>query len=145
MQWTKKSDNVYVVLSNLGKLYHGTIGGPVKDIMDNVDAVEWSPKGKLIVVARKDTLNILSSNFVCVSDVTVKPASVSSVSDEEEDSTALVPVACEPAKLSPELRKEQFGNLAVDAPSGNKNIKELDRKVGLKEIVSNIIDSVADA
>ena len=38
MQWTKKSDNMYVVLSNLGKLYHGTIGGPVKDIMDNVDA-----------------------------------------------------------------------------------------------------------
>ena len=26
--------------------------------------VEWSPKGKLIAVARKDTLNILSSNFV---------------------------------------------------------------------------------
>ncbi|KAL6194998.1 hypothetical protein ACLB2K_030620 [Fragaria x ananassa] len=334
MQWTKKSDNMYVVLSNLGKLYHGTIGGPVKDIMDNVDAVEWSPKGKLIAVARKDTLNILSSNFVekssmlllfkswindpdtncivkvdtirwvrydsiilgcfqlnadgneenylvqviqikdgkfsndsckpvvisfydmfscliddilpsgsgpylllsyleecelaitanrknadqhvvylswslgeesneavivdivrdtlkprielqengddnlimglcvdkisvsqkvsvrlgmeqrelspfcilicltldgklvmyhvaSVSDVTVKPASVSSVSDEEEDSTALAPVACEPAKLSPELQKEQFENLDVDAPSGNKNIKELDRKVGL--------------
>nr|XP_011461636.1 PREDICTED: nuclear pore complex protein NUP214 isoform X1 [Fragaria vesca subsp. vesca] len=334
MQWTKKSENMYVVLSNLGKLHHGTIGGPLKDIMDNVDAVEWSPKGKLIAVARKDTLNILSSNFVekssmllsfkswindpdtncivkvdtirwvrydsiilgcfqlnadgneenylvqviqikdgkfsndsckpvvisfydmfscliddilpsgsgpylllsyleecelaitanrknadqhvvylswslgeesneavivdivrdtlkprielqengddnlimglcvdkvsvsqkvsvrlgmeqrelspfcilicltldgklvmyhvaSVSDVTVKPASVSSISDEEEDSTALVPVACEPAKLSPELRKEQFGNLAVDAPLGNKNIKELDRKVGL--------------
>lgn len=38
MQWTKKSENMYVVLSNLGKLYHGTIGGPLKDLMDNVDA-----------------------------------------------------------------------------------------------------------
>lgn len=26
--------------------------------------VEWSSKGKLIAVARKDTLNILSSNFI---------------------------------------------------------------------------------
>ncbi|XP_050368451.1 nuclear pore complex protein NUP214 isoform X2 [Argentina anserina] len=64
MQWTKKSENIYVLLSNLGKLYHGTVGGPLKDLMDNVDAVEWSLKGKLIAVARKDTLYILSSNFV---------------------------------------------------------------------------------
>ncbi|XP_062015045.1 nuclear pore complex protein NUP214 isoform X2 [Rosa rugosa] len=334
IQWTKSSENMYVVLSNLGKLYHGTIGGPVKDLMDNVDAVEWSSKGKLIAVARKDTLNILSSNFIekssmllsfkswigdpdtncivkvdtirwvrndsiilgcfqlnadgneenylvqviqikdgkftndsckpvvisfydlfscliddilpsgsgpylllsyleecelaitanrknadqhvvylswslgeesneavivdivrdnlkprielqengddnlimglgidkssisqkvsvrlgleqrelspycilicltldgklmmyhvaSVNDVTVKPASVSSVSDEEEDSTALVPVRCEPAKFSPELGKEQFEKLAMDAPLLNKNIQELDRKVGL--------------
>lgn len=38
MQWTKKSENMYAVLSNLGKLYHGTIGGPLKDVMDDVDA-----------------------------------------------------------------------------------------------------------
>ncbi|KAM5582199.1 nuclear pore complex protein NUP214 [Rosa sericea] len=346
IQWTKKSENMYVVLSNLGKLYHGTIGGPVKDLMDNVDAVEWSSKGKLIAVARKDTLNILSSNFIekssmllsfkswigdpdtncivkvdtirwvrndsiilgcfqlnadgteenylvqviqikdgkftndsckpvvisfydlfscliddilpsgsgpylllsyleecelaitanrknadqhvvylswslgeesneavivdivrdnlkprielqengddnlimglcvdkssisqkvsvrlgmeqrelspccilicltldgklimyhvaSVSDVTVKPASVSSVSDEEEDSTALVPVGCEPAKFSPELGKEQFGKLAMDAPLLNKNIKELDRKVGLDVLTKDDQNSLS--
>ncbi|BBH04269.1 Nuclear pore complex protein [Prunus dulcis] len=40
MQWTRKPENFYVVLSNLGKLYHGTVGGPMKDVMDNVDAVD---------------------------------------------------------------------------------------------------------
>ncbi|XP_024199460.1 nuclear pore complex protein NUP214 isoform X1 [Rosa chinensis] len=346
IQWTKSSENMYVVLSNLGKLYHGTIGGPVKDLMDNVDAVEWSSKGKLIAVARKDTLNILSSKFIekssmllsfkswigdpdtncivkvdtirwvrndsiilgcfqlnadgneenylvqviqikegkftndsckpvvisfydlfscliddilpsgsgpylvlsyleecelaitanrknadqhvvylswslgeesneavivdivrdnlkprielqengddnlimglCVdkssisqkvsvrlgleqrelspycilicltlcgklimyhvasaSDVTVKPASVSSVSDEEEDSTALVPVGCEPAKFSSELGKEQFGKLATDVPLLNKNIKELDRKVGLDVLTKDDKNSLS--
>ncbi|VVA31817.1 PREDICTED: nuclear pore complex [Prunus dulcis] len=63
MQWTRKPENFYVVLSNLGKLYHGTVGGPMKDVMDNVDAVGWSFKGKLIAVARRDILSILSSNF----------------------------------------------------------------------------------
>ncbi|KAL6275110.1 hypothetical protein ACE6H2_018711 [Prunus campanulata] len=63
MQWTRKPENFYVVLSNLGKLYHGTVGGPMKDVMDNVDAVGWSLKGKLIAVARRDILSILSSNF----------------------------------------------------------------------------------
>lgn len=43
MQWTRKPENFYVVLSNLGKLYHGTVGGPMKDVMDNVDAGNFFP------------------------------------------------------------------------------------------------------
>ncbi|KAF3448907.1 hypothetical protein FNV43_RR09624 [Rhamnella rubrinervis] len=35
----KKSEKSYLALSNLGKLYHGTVGGPIKDVMDSVDAV----------------------------------------------------------------------------------------------------------
>lgn len=38
MRWRKKSDKSYLALSNLGELYHGTVGGPIKDVMDSVDA-----------------------------------------------------------------------------------------------------------
>nr|XP_023903530.1 nuclear pore complex protein NUP214-like [Quercus suber] len=37
-RWRKKSENSYVVLSNSGKLYHGAVDGPFKEVMDNVDA-----------------------------------------------------------------------------------------------------------
>ncbi|RVX12998.1 Nuclear pore complex protein NUP214 [Vitis vinifera] len=38
MRWRKKMDNSYVVLSSDGKLYHGAAEGPLKDVMDGVDA-----------------------------------------------------------------------------------------------------------
>lgn len=38
MQWTRKPENLYVVLSDLGKLSHGSVGGLMEDVMDNVDA-----------------------------------------------------------------------------------------------------------
>ncbi|KAF3449046.1 hypothetical protein FNV43_RR09770 [Rhamnella rubrinervis] len=63
MQWRKKSEKSYLALSNLGKLYHGTVGGPIKDVMDSVDAVEWSVQGSYVAVARKDILSILSSKL----------------------------------------------------------------------------------
>ncbi|XP_050268829.1 nuclear pore complex protein NUP214-like [Quercus robur] len=62
-RWRKKSENSYVVLSNSGKLYHGAVDGPFKEVMDNVDAVEWSAKGKFVAVARKNVLSIMSSRF----------------------------------------------------------------------------------
>ncbi|XP_059429559.1 nuclear pore complex protein NUP214 isoform X2 [Corylus avellana] len=62
-KWRKKSEHSYVVLSNSGKLYHGVVDGPFKDVMDNVDAVEWSVKGEFVAVARKNALSILSSRF----------------------------------------------------------------------------------
>lgn len=62
-KWRKKSGNSYVVLSNSGKLYHGVVDGPFKHVMDDVDAVEWSVKGKFVAVARKNVLTILSSRF----------------------------------------------------------------------------------
>uniref|UniRef100_A0A2P2KIN4 Uncharacterized protein MANES_15G110800 n=1 Tax=Rhizophora mucronata TaxID=61149 RepID=A0A2P2KIN4_RHIMU len=62
-QWRKRLDSSYLVLSNDQKLYHGALGGPLKDVMDNVDAVEWSVKGKFIAVAKENDLIILSSKF----------------------------------------------------------------------------------
>ncbi|KAG2675323.1 hypothetical protein I3760_13G178000 [Carya illinoinensis] len=63
LRWRKKSENSFVVLSNSGNLYHGAVDGSLKDLMDNVDAVEWSVKGKFVAVARKKVLCILSSRF----------------------------------------------------------------------------------
>ncbi|PSR90284.1 Nuclear pore complex protein [Actinidia chinensis var. chinensis] len=63
IQWTKKLENYYVVLSNHGKLYYGARQDPLKHVMDNVDAVDWSVKGNFVAIARKDVLSILSSKF----------------------------------------------------------------------------------
>ena len=38
VRWRRKKDNSYVVLSSDGKLYHGADEGPLKDVMDSVDA-----------------------------------------------------------------------------------------------------------
>ncbi|KOM35896.1 hypothetical protein LR48_Vigan02g204600 [Vigna angularis] len=38
MRWITTQKNSYIVLSNTGKLYHGEIGFPLKQVMDNVDA-----------------------------------------------------------------------------------------------------------
>ncbi|XP_038698349.1 nuclear pore complex protein NUP214 isoform X1 [Tripterygium wilfordii] len=63
IRWSNKPENAYVALSNQGELYHGGIDGSLNDVMNNIDAVEWSIKGKFIAVARKDTLSILSSKY----------------------------------------------------------------------------------
>ncbi|KAK8697533.1 hypothetical protein V6N13_113676 [Hibiscus sabdariffa] len=63
IQWRKRKDNSFLVLSDDRKLYHGTISHPLKHVMDNVDAVEWSAKGASIAVAKDNTLSILSSNL----------------------------------------------------------------------------------
>ncbi|CAN6693609.1 unnamed protein product [Malus baccata var. baccata] len=88
MQWTRKPENLYVVLSDLGKLSHGSVGGLMEDVMDNVDAVGWSSKGNLIVVARKDNISILSSNFEERSSMLIsfKPW------DEDSDKNCIVKV-----------------------------------------------------
>lgn len=38
IRWRKKAENSFLVLSNVGKLYHGGVSGPLQDVMDNVDA-----------------------------------------------------------------------------------------------------------
>ncbi|KAG5093300.1 hypothetical protein JHK84_048888 [Glycine max] len=38
MRWITTPKHCYVVLSNIGKLYYGDIGFPLKHVMDNVDA-----------------------------------------------------------------------------------------------------------
>ncbi|XP_019055049.1 PREDICTED: nuclear pore complex protein NUP214 isoform X2 [Nelumbo nucifera] len=63
LRWRKKLENSYVVLSNHGILYQGVVGSPLKDVMDNVDAVEWSFKGNFVAIAKKNILSILSSKF----------------------------------------------------------------------------------
>ncbi|XP_027934105.1 nuclear pore complex protein NUP214 isoform X2 [Vigna unguiculata] len=63
MRWITTQKNSYVVLSNTGKLYHGEIGFPLKQVMDNVDAVDWGMKGSFVAVASKSVLSILSAEF----------------------------------------------------------------------------------
>ncbi|KAF2314580.1 hypothetical protein GH714_027753 [Hevea brasiliensis] len=63
MIWRRRLEMSFLVLSHHGKLYHGALGAPPKDVMENVDAVDWSLKGNYIVVARENILHILSSKF----------------------------------------------------------------------------------
>ncbi|KAJ0021494.1 hypothetical protein Pint_31484 [Pistacia integerrima] len=70
IHWAKKAENSFLVLSNLGKLYSGVVDGHLQHVMDNVDAVEWSVKGKFVAVAKESILSILSSKFkerLCIS------------------------------------------------------------------------------
>ncbi|XVF37288.1 hypothetical protein REPUB_Repub19eG0133100 [Reevesia pubescens] len=62
-RWRKKNDNSFLVLSDDRKLYHGTFNHPLKHLMDDVDAVEWSVKGAFLAVAKDNSLSILSSKF----------------------------------------------------------------------------------
>ncbi|XP_059281673.1 nuclear pore complex protein NUP214 isoform X2 [Lycium ferocissimum] len=63
IQWAKKEEKVYVVLSSDGKLYSGVAQSPIKEVMDEVDAVGWSPDGEFIAITRKNLVSILSSKF----------------------------------------------------------------------------------
>lgn len=63
MRWITAPKKSYVVLSNIGKLYYGEIGFPLKHVMDSVDAVDWGLKGSFVAVASKSVLSILSAKF----------------------------------------------------------------------------------
>ncbi|XP_028796799.1 nuclear pore complex protein NUP214 isoform X2 [Neltuma alba] len=63
MRWKKTSENSFTVLSNVGNLYYGEVGLPLKEVMGNVDAVEWSAEGKSVAVARMNVISILSADF----------------------------------------------------------------------------------
>ncbi|KAF8035351.1 hypothetical protein BT93_C1397 [Corymbia citriodora subsp. variegata] len=63
MRWLKKRQNSYILLTSHGNLYLGSIDGPLKSLMDNVDAVDCSAKDDYIAVARNDSLSILSSKL----------------------------------------------------------------------------------
>ncbi|XP_044964279.1 nuclear pore complex protein NUP214 isoform X1 [Hordeum vulgare subsp. vulgare] len=56
-------DHGYIVLSNGGLLSHGSLGQGLKDVMENVDAVDCCKDGNHIAVARKNSLRILSSDL----------------------------------------------------------------------------------
>ncbi|KAJ4834204.1 hypothetical protein Tsubulata_020557 [Turnera subulata] len=62
--WRRRSpDNSYLVLSNDAKLFRGALDSPLNHVLDRVDAVEWSPKGSFIAVARNNSIIIYSSKF----------------------------------------------------------------------------------
>ncbi|XP_049369631.1 nuclear pore complex protein NUP214 isoform X1 [Solanum verrucosum] len=63
MQWAKKAEKVYVVLTSDGKLYSGVGQSPIKEVMDDCDAFGWSPDGEFIAITRKNLVSILSSTF----------------------------------------------------------------------------------
>ncbi|CAN0887469.1 Nuclear pore complex protein NUP214 [Linum grandiflorum] len=63
VQWKTKSGSSCLVLSSDCKLHHAAPDAPLKHVMDNVDAVSWSMKGKSIAVARENRLIILSTKF----------------------------------------------------------------------------------
>ncbi|XP_020517593.1 nuclear pore complex protein NUP214 isoform X2 [Amborella trichopoda] len=62
-KWKKNKDSEFIVLSSNGLLSLGAVNGPIKDMKDDVDAVDWSVHGKFIVLARKSTLSIVSVEF----------------------------------------------------------------------------------
>ncbi|KAK4441074.1 Nuclear pore complex protein [Sesamum alatum] len=63
MRWARKVAKAYVILSDDGKLYHGSGQGPPSYVMEGVDSVDWSVKGNFVAVAKKNTVSILSSEF----------------------------------------------------------------------------------
>ncbi|KAL6657342.1 hypothetical protein ACP70R_005122 [Stipagrostis hirtigluma subsp. patula] len=62
-KWLNHASAAYIVLSNGGLLCHGSLGGGLKDLMQNVDAVDCFKEGTHIAVARKNKITILSSEF----------------------------------------------------------------------------------
>ncbi|KAL8121339.1 nuclear pore complex protein NUP214 isoform X1 [Apium graveolens] len=63
IRWTKRLDQEYLVLLENGKLYHGRGQDYLKNVADDVDAVEWSMRGDFLAVARNKVISILSSSF----------------------------------------------------------------------------------
>uniref|UniRef100_A0ACD5YZT8 Uncharacterized protein n=1 Tax=Avena sativa TaxID=4498 RepID=A0ACD5YZT8_AVESA len=53
----------YIALSNGGLLSHGSLGEGLKDVMENVDAVDCCKDGNHIAVVRENSLRILSSDL----------------------------------------------------------------------------------
>ncbi|GMH12801.1 hypothetical protein Nepgr_014642 [Nepenthes gracilis] len=60
LRWTKKIGTSFIVLLKNGKLYNGVLEEPLKDGMDDIDAVEWSVDGDFLAVAKENILSILS-------------------------------------------------------------------------------------
>ncbi|OMO57814.1 Nuclear pore complex protein [Corchorus olitorius] len=164
-KWRKK-DNSFLVLSDDRKLYHGTPTRPLKHVMDDVDAVEWSLKGAYVAVAKDYSLSILSSKFnekLCISlslpetgdfndECSVKalcivvassscfahsqiwvycsaeehavPLDVSALSDNEEDSSAVVNEEFNLPKLTYGQGEQKSEQVALALPLLDKSKME---------------------
>ncbi|KAJ1292475.1 hypothetical protein BS78_02G394300 [Paspalum vaginatum] len=62
-KWLKHATAAYIVLSNTGLLSQGSLGEGLKDVMENVDAVDCCKEGSHIAVVKENKLTILSSDF----------------------------------------------------------------------------------
>lgn len=62
-RWARNVAKVYVILSAHGELFYGSGHGPLSHVMENVDSVDWSVNGNFVAVARKNNVNILSSQL----------------------------------------------------------------------------------
>ncbi|KAL4561022.1 hypothetical protein LXL04_033182 [Taraxacum kok-saghyz] len=88
MQWNPRLKDKYVVLTSDGKLYHAAGQDDLNNLMDNVDAVNWSVDGKFLAVAKYDYLSILSSKFE--EKLRIKLLLDSLVDDSDADSAVKV-------------------------------------------------------
>ncbi|KAF0907579.1 hypothetical protein E2562_018386 [Oryza meyeriana var. granulata] len=62
-KWLNHASKAFIVLSKDGLLSQGSLGEGLKDVMENVDAVDCCKEGTHIVLSKKNMLNILSSDF----------------------------------------------------------------------------------
>ncbi|XP_024313585.1 nuclear pore complex protein NUP214 isoform X2 [Brachypodium distachyon] len=62
-KWLNHDSKAYIVLSNSGLLSQGSLREGLKDVMESVDAVDCCKDGNHIVVARENSLRILSSDL----------------------------------------------------------------------------------
>uniref|UniRef100_A0A0D9X321 Nuclear pore complex protein NUP214 n=1 Tax=Leersia perrieri TaxID=77586 RepID=A0A0D9X321_9ORYZ len=62
-KWLNQVSKAFIVLSKDGLLSQGSLGEGLKDVMENVDAVDCCKGGTHIVLSKKNILNILSSDL----------------------------------------------------------------------------------
>ncbi|XP_019155600.1 PREDICTED: nuclear pore complex protein NUP214 isoform X2 [Ipomoea nil] len=88
MQWAKKEEKIYLLLSSEGKLYCGHGQSQANYVMDNVDAVGWSANGDCVAVARNNVISILSSRFE--EKLSLEPSFKLMLSDSDAESVIRV-------------------------------------------------------
>nr|GME14484.1 nuclear pore complex protein NUP214 [Ipomoea batatas]GME21289.1 nuclear pore complex protein NUP214 [Ipomoea batatas] len=88
MQWAKKEEEIYLLLSSEGKLYCGHGQSQANYVMDNVDAVGWSANGDCVAVARNNVISILSSRFE--EKLSLEPSFKLMLSDSDAESVIRV-------------------------------------------------------
>ncbi|KAG8079277.1 hypothetical protein GUJ93_ZPchr0007g3780 [Zizania palustris] len=62
-KWLNHASKAFIVLCKDGLLSQGSMGEGLKDVMENVDAVDSCKEGTHIAFSKTNTLNILSSDF----------------------------------------------------------------------------------
>ncbi|KAL6896847.1 hypothetical protein ACP4OV_007419 [Aristida adscensionis] len=92
-KWLNNSPTAYIVLTNGGLLCHGSLDEGLKDVMENVDAVDCCKEGTHIAVARKKKLTILSSDFTETCCISLLFQSWSAGSDSEGDTIKVDSIA----------------------------------------------------